>query len=164
MLAVVLAVQVGDDPRDDARRSHLVGKVAPAFALPALDGSRLRSADSRETSSSSTSGTPGASRATRSTMPWSSSTSRHADEPGFAMVGIVRDDTDDAIRQYVDAEDVTYPVAFDPGIARRARLRHEGPARDLRDRARRCDRRPPSTVPRRSRSSSRCIAWPREAP
>ena len=40
---------------------------------------------------------------------------RHAGDPGFAMVGIVRDDTDDAVRRYVAKEGVPYPVALDPG-------------------------------------------------
>ena len=39
----------------------------------------------------------------------------HAGDPGFAMVGIVRDDTDDAVRRYVASEGVPYPVALDPG-------------------------------------------------
>ena len=38
----------------------------------------------------------------------------HRSEPDFAMVGIVRDDSNDAIRQYVAANHITWPVAFDP--------------------------------------------------
>src|SRR5262249_11864948 len=40
---------------------------------------------------------------------------RHAADPGFAMVGIVRDDTEDAVRSYVADEGVPYTVALDPG-------------------------------------------------
>ena len=40
---------------------------------------------------------------------------RHADDPNFAMIGIVRDDTESAIRGYVDEEGVPYTVALDPG-------------------------------------------------
>jgi cytochrome c biogenesis protein CcmG/thiol:disulfide interchange protein DsbE len=38
----------------------------------------------------------------------------HRSEPDFGMVGIVRDDTEGPIRSYVGANNVTWPVAFDP--------------------------------------------------
>ena len=39
---------------------------------------------------------------------------RHRAEPDFAMLGIVRDDEPRAIRDYVAAQSVKWPVAFDP--------------------------------------------------
>ena len=45
VLAIVLASQVGTDPRADANKSHLLGQNAPAYDLPTLDGGRVRSAD-----------------------------------------------------------------------------------------------------------------------
>jgi cytochrome c biogenesis protein CcmG, thiol:disulfide interchange protein DsbE len=45
VLAVVLATQVGTDPRADTSRSPLVGKDAPSYDLPTLDGSRVRSSE-----------------------------------------------------------------------------------------------------------------------
>ena len=45
VLAVVLATQVGTDPRADANKSHLLGQNAPAVDLPTLDGGRVRSSD-----------------------------------------------------------------------------------------------------------------------
>ena len=39
---------------------------------------------------------------------------RHRGEPDFAMVGIVRDDDARSIRDYIAANAVTWPVAFDP--------------------------------------------------
>jgi len=115
VLAVVLAMQVGDDPREDANRSHLVGKAAPAFDLPAADGGRLRSADSA-----------GDVVVVNFWNSWCIPCQqehdalvdfydRHAGEPGFQMVGIVRDDTKSAVRSYIAAEELPYPVAFDPG-------------------------------------------------
>jgi cytochrome c biogenesis protein CcmG/thiol:disulfide interchange protein DsbE len=44
----------------------------------------------------------------------------HKDERDFAMVGVVRDDDDSAIRQYVAANKVTWPVAV--GGAQQASL------------------------------------------
>jgi peroxiredoxin len=38
----------------------------------------------------------------------------HRDDPDFAMIGVVRDDGEDPIRKFVNANDITWPVAFDP--------------------------------------------------
>ena len=38
----------------------------------------------------------------------------HHDEPDFTMIGIVRDDSPGPIRDYVAANAITWPVAFDP--------------------------------------------------
>jgi cytochrome c biogenesis protein CcmG, thiol:disulfide interchange protein DsbE len=115
VFAVVLATQVGTDPRADANKSHLLGENAPAFDLPTLDDSRVRSIDL-------------AGKVVIVNF-WNSWCipyheehpalvefyRRHAGDPSFAMVGIVRDDTESAIRRYVDDEGVPYTVAFDPG-------------------------------------------------
>ena len=39
---------------------------------------------------------------------------RHKDEPDFAMVGIVRDDDPGPVRDYIAANSIKWPVAFDP--------------------------------------------------
>lgn len=115
VLAVVLATQVGTDPRADTNRSHLVGKDAPAFDLPTLDGNHVRSNEL-------------AGKVVIVNF-WNSwclpchqehgalveFARRHAGDPSFVMIGIVRDDTDSAIRRYVEEEGVRYTVAFDPG-------------------------------------------------
>ena len=38
----------------------------------------------------------------------------HRSEPDFAMVGIVRDDEESAVRDYVAANNIKWPIAFDP--------------------------------------------------
>lgn len=43
--AVVLAVNVGTDPRADSNTSRLLGKPAPAFTLTDFSGKKIRSAD-----------------------------------------------------------------------------------------------------------------------
>ncbi|MCZ7530292.1 MAG: TlpA family protein disulfide reductase [Acidimicrobiia bacterium] len=40
---------------------------------------------------------------------------RHADDPDFAMVGIVRDDTEEAARGWVEDKGVSWTTALDPG-------------------------------------------------
>jgi cytochrome c biogenesis protein CcmG, thiol:disulfide interchange protein DsbE len=115
VLAVVLATQVGTDPRADTNRSHLVGKDAPGYDLPTLDGNQVRSSE-----------LVGRVVVVNFWNSWCLPCQeehgalvefhrRHADDASFAMVGIVRDDTESAIRRYVEQEGVPYTVAFDPG-------------------------------------------------
>jgi cytochrome c biogenesis protein CcmG/thiol:disulfide interchange protein DsbE len=110
---VVLAVQ----HRSEASVPRLVQahKPAPAFDLATLDG--------KQVSSHSLAGKTYVVNFWNSwCIPCQEEHSaladfygRHAGDPGFAMVGIVRDDTGGAIRRYVAAEGVPYPVALDPG-------------------------------------------------
>jgi cytochrome c biogenesis protein CcmG, thiol:disulfide interchange protein DsbE len=115
VLAVVLATQVGTDPRADTNRSYLVGKDAPGFDLPTLDDNQVRSSD-----------LAGKVVVVNFWNSWCLPClqehaalvefhGRHADDPSFVMIGIVRDDTESAIRRYVEEEGVPYMVAFDPG-------------------------------------------------
>jgi cytochrome c biogenesis protein CcmG, thiol:disulfide interchange protein DsbE len=114
-LAVVAATQVGTDPREDANRSHLVGKDAPTYDLPTLDGSRIRSSE-----------LAGKVVVVNFWNSWCVPClqehpalvefyERHAGDPSFVMIGIVRDDTEPAVRGYVEDKGVPYTVAFDPG-------------------------------------------------
>ena len=114
-LAVTLAFVIGNDPYADSQRSHLVGRAAPNFDLPTLDGGRT-SLDEL------------AGRAVIVNF-WNSWCvpciqehpalvefyRLHATDPKFAMIGIVRDDTRTAIERYVRSKRVPYTVAFDPG-------------------------------------------------
>ena len=115
VLAVVLASQVGTDPRADTTRSQLVGKDAPSYDLPTLDGNQVRSSD-----------LAGKVVVVNFWNSWCQPClqeypalvefhRRHGGDPNFVMIGIVRDDTESAIRRYVDQEAVPYTVAFDPG-------------------------------------------------
>jgi cytochrome c biogenesis protein CcmG, thiol:disulfide interchange protein DsbE len=115
VLAVVLATQVGTDPRADTNRSHLVGKNAPGYDLPTLDGKQVRSND-----------LAGKVVVVNFWNSWClpcrqeykalvAFHGRHAADPSFVMIGIVRDDTESAVRAYVQDEGVPYTVAFDPG-------------------------------------------------
>jgi cytochrome c biogenesis protein CcmG, thiol:disulfide interchange protein DsbE len=115
VLAVVLATQVGTDPRADTSRSPLVGKDAPSYDLPTLDGSRVRSSE-----------LAGKVVIVNFWNSWCQPClqeypalvefhRRHADNPSFVMIGVVRDDTESAVRGYVEDEGVPYMVAFDPG-------------------------------------------------
>jgi len=114
-VGVALATQVGGDPRSDQKRSQLVGDPAPRFAVRPLDGGTLTRGDL-------------AGRAVIVNF-WNTwcvpcqdelpalrrFADRHRDDPTVAFVGIVRDDAESAVREYVEAEGIDWTVAMDPG-------------------------------------------------
>jgi cytochrome c biogenesis protein CcmG/thiol:disulfide interchange protein DsbE len=114
-VGVVLATQVGGDPRADSTRSQLVGDPAPAFSVRTLDGTPLALSDL-------------AGRAVivnfwnswcapcRAELPaLKRFAARYRDDPTVAFVGIARDDPERAIREYVKDEGIDWTVAMDPG-------------------------------------------------
>jgi cytochrome c biogenesis protein CcmG, thiol:disulfide interchange protein DsbE len=115
VLAVVLATQVGTDPRADTNRSHLVGKDAPTFDLPTLDGNQVRSDELAGKVVVVNFWNSWCIPCLQEHQALVDFYERHSDDPTFAMVGIVRDDTESAVRRYVEDEGVPYTVAFDPG-------------------------------------------------
>jgi cytochrome c biogenesis protein CcmG/thiol:disulfide interchange protein DsbE len=115
VFAVVLATQVGTDPRADANKSHLLGANAPSIDLPTLDGGRLQTSDLAGKVVIVNFWNSWCIPCQEEHQALADFYGSHAGDPGFAMVGIVRDDTDDAVRRYVAGEGVPYPVALDPG-------------------------------------------------
>jgi cytochrome c biogenesis protein CcmG/thiol:disulfide interchange protein DsbE len=115
VLAVVLATQVGTDPRADTTRSQLVGKDAPRYDLPTLDGTQIRSDDLAGKVVVVNFWNSWCVPCLQEHQALVDFYERHAGDPSFAMIGIVRDDTESAVRRYVDEEGVRYTVAFDPG-------------------------------------------------
>lgn len=115
ILAVTMALLLGTDPNADQYTSRLVGHTEPTFDLPTPDGQRV-------------SNTSLAGKAVIVNF-WNSWClpcrqehpalaafyQRHANDPDFAMVGIVRDDSHAAVRAYVRAAGMDWIVAFDPG-------------------------------------------------
>ena len=115
VLAVVLATQVGTDPRADTNRSHLVGKDAPSFDLPTLDGNHVRSNELAGKVVVVNFWNSWCIPCLQEHQALVDFYGRHAGDPTFAMIGIVRDDTESAVGRYVEDEGVPYTVAFDPG-------------------------------------------------
>jgi len=114
VLAVTMALVLGTDPRADQLRSRLVGHAAPTFDLPALGGHRVSSAS-----------LAGKAVIVNFWNTWCipcreehpalvAFYQRHVQDPDFAMVGIVRDDTDAAVRAYVRVEGIKWIIALDP--------------------------------------------------
>lgn len=112
--SVLLASQVGSDPREDTKKSQLAGREVPKFEVTTLDGQTLTSADL-------------AGKAVIVNF-WNSWCipcrdehpalkqfyARHADDPNFVLLGIVRDDTKTAAQRWVDARGDKWTIATDP--------------------------------------------------
>lgn len=114
VLGVVLAMNVGSDPQQDAKQSHLVGKPAPAFTLPNLAGGRVSLAD-----------TAGKATIVNFWNTWCIPCQQeapalekfyadHASDSDFAMVGIVRGDETGTVQKYVRKNGVNWTIALDP--------------------------------------------------
>lgn len=114
-LAAVLAINVGRDPRADANRSRLLGRDAPAFDLPLLNGDRV----SLESLSGKTivinfwnSWCIPCRQEHPALVDWWSA---NKDDSAVTMLGIVREDTKSAVTRYVKDKEVSWPIAMDPG-------------------------------------------------
>ena len=110
---VVLAVQHRDEP--SVPRLVQEHAVVPAFSVTTLDGTKVDAASLRGKTYVVNFWNSWCIPCQEEHQALADFYGRHAGDPGFAMVGIVRDDTDDAVRRYVASEGVPYPVALDPG-------------------------------------------------
>jgi len=115
--SVVLATQVGGDPRSDASTSRLLGDPVPEFTVRTLDGATVTDAS-----------LAGKAVIVNFWNTWcipcheelpalKEFFREHADDPSFAMVGIVRDDTARAVRSYVTAQEMRWTIALDSDAA-----------------------------------------------
>lgn len=115
LVAVVLATQVGGDPQADATKSQLVGEPVPSFSLRTLDDERLSVSDL-------------AGKAVlvnfwntwcvpcKEELPALRSFARaHGEEPDFELIGIVRDDSERAVKAYEPGRDIDWTIGMDPG-------------------------------------------------
>ncbi len=110
----VLSTQVGSEPTYSG--GPIVDRNAPAFDLPVLDGNgvhvALRSLAGKSVIVNFWNSwcIPCQEETPALKEFWN----RHAKDPDFALVGIVRDDTTSEVRAYVKKHDVGYTVALDP--------------------------------------------------
>lgn len=114
VFAVVLATQVGTDPRADANKSHLLGANAPSIDLPTLDGGRLRTSDLAGKVVIVNFWNSWCIPCRQEEPALKSFYAAHRADADFAMVGIVRDDEPAPVRAYIAGNKIDWPVAFDP--------------------------------------------------
>ena len=113
--AVVLATQVGNDPRLDSKRSHLNGHAVPKFAVETLDGERLTSRDLAGKAVIVNFWNSWCLPCQQEHPALTQFYARHNDDPNFMLVGIVRDDTKAATERWVNKHGDDWTIATDPG-------------------------------------------------
>jgi cytochrome c biogenesis protein CcmG/thiol:disulfide interchange protein DsbE len=115
VFGVVLALNVGSDPQEDAKQSHLVGKAAPSFDLPNLVGGRVKLADIAGKTAIVNFWNSWCIPCLQEAPALAQFYADHKDDPDFVMIGIVRDDETDKVKAYVKKHGVEWTVALDPG-------------------------------------------------
>ena len=113
--AVVLATQVGNDPRADANKSHLAGKTAPKFTVETLDGTTVSSGDLAGKTVIVNFWNSWCIPCQQEHPALTQFYARHNDDPDFALVGIVRDDTKAATERWIKKHGDDWTIATDPG-------------------------------------------------
>ena len=114
-LAVVLATQVGNDPRADSTTSRLAGKDAPRFRVTTLDGEQLTRADLAGKATIVNFWNTWCIPCREEASSLQEFYERHADDADFQMIGIVRDDTRSAVQRWVRNRGDEWTIAMDPG-------------------------------------------------
>jgi cytochrome c biogenesis protein CcmG, thiol:disulfide interchange protein DsbE len=116
LFGVVLALNVdGSDPNVEEGRFTGSPTRAPAFTVETLDGEDLSLADLAGKTVVVNFWNTWCIPCIKEAPALKEFYERHADESDFAMIGIVRDDEERDVRAYVEAEDIGWTIAFDPG-------------------------------------------------
>lgn len=114
-VGVVLATQVGTDPRADTTTSQLVGEPAPDLQLRDLDGKPVDSTSLAGKAVIVNFWNTWCVPCQQELPALKSFADRHRDDADVAVVGVVRDDTQKAVRKYVKAEGIDWIITMDPG-------------------------------------------------
>lgn len=93
----------------------VLGRPAPADVLPALKGGRIDLADLRGKAVLVNFWNTWCQPCQEEAPALAGFTARHAGDPSFVMVGVVHDDTADAVSRWVGTHDIGWRVALDPG-------------------------------------------------
>jgi len=114
-VALLVALMVGGLGRSATFDPVAVlGRPAPADVLPDLDGGRVDLAGLRGTAVLVNFWNSWCQPCQEEAPALATFYARHAGEPGFAMVGVVHDDTQEAVSRWVAAHDIGWLVALDP--------------------------------------------------
>ena len=115
VFAVVLATQVGNDPRADAKKSHLSGRPVPKFTVETLTGQTLTTRDLAGKAVIVNFWNSWCIPCQQEHPALTQFYARHNDDPNFALVGIVRDDTKAATERWINKHGDDWTIATDPG-------------------------------------------------
>jgi cytochrome c biogenesis protein CcmG/thiol:disulfide interchange protein DsbE len=111
---VVLATQVGGDPNEADSKTALLGDVVPIFSVERLDGTTLTQSDLDGRAVIINFWNSWCIPCEQELPALKTFYERHADDDDFLMLGIVRDDTEAAVRAHVSSEDLDWVIALDP--------------------------------------------------
>lgn len=114
-LAVVFASQIGSDPRADANKSQLAGKDVPKFRVTTLDGTTLTRADLAGKATIVNFWNTWCPPCREEAPALQEFYAKHADDPDFQMIGIVRDDSRAQVERWVKNRGDGWMIAMDPG-------------------------------------------------
>ena len=113
-LGIVLATQVGNDPRRDASTSQLAGKDVPDFRVVTLDGEKVTDTDLAGKATIVNFWNTWCIPCREEAPDLQKFFARHADDPTFQMLGIVRDDNRSAVEKWVKNRGDDWTIAMDP--------------------------------------------------
>ena len=114
-LAVVLALNVNKDPRADASHSRLVGHAAPTFTLPTLDGKDVSTASLAGKTVIVNFWNSWCQPCLQELPALQAYYGQHANDADLVLLGVVRDDTEEAVRAAVQSGKIGWTIALDPG-------------------------------------------------
>lgn len=114
LLVLLFASQVGGDPTAADRSSRLLGKPAPAFTVTTLDGKQISLDTLRGKTVLVNFWNTWCIPCQQEAPALRAFAAQHRDDPSVELVGIVREDTEDAVRKH-EADDPTgWIAALDP--------------------------------------------------
>jgi thiol-disulfide isomerase/thioredoxin len=115
LFGVVLALNVsGAEPNTDKGRFTGSKDPAPAFTVEKLEGGKLSLSDLAGKTIVVNFWNTWCAPCNQEAPALAEFYQRHKNDPDFAMVGIVRDDTRSAVRSYVKDKNVGWTIGFDP--------------------------------------------------
>jgi thiol-disulfide isomerase/thioredoxin len=116
VVALVVAVLVSGLGRSSVFDPVAVlGRPAPADVLPALHGGRVDLRDLRGKAVLVNFWNTWCQPCQEEAPALAGFAARHADDASFVLVGVVHDDTEDAVSRWAAAHDIGWRVALDPG-------------------------------------------------
>lgn len=115
LVAVVLALTIGSDPRAEATRSRLAGETVPTFRVVTTDGEVITSDDLAGRSTIVNFWNTWCIPCRQEEPALARFRRTHRDDPDVLLLAIVRDDTRSAVEEWMTTHGDRWTIAFDPG-------------------------------------------------